>query len=142
MTDQNPAAQPAAKITSTSRIFLAGSWMLAICLVLVAVFLGIRVLNTQAAPAEETAQPALALPALAEAETNDDTGSANMPIINLSSVTDSITRRSTMHTNIPTRPRQGLHPDRSLSMLCVAVRPVYRLRYAPGCAFPVIPPAR
>ena len=106
MTDQNPAAQPAAKITSTSRIFLAGSWMLAICLVLVAVFLGIRVLNTQAAPAEETAQPALALPALAEAETNDDTGSANMPIINLSSVTDSITRRSTMHTNIPTRPRQ------------------------------------
>ncbi len=80
--------------------------MLAICLVLVAIFLGIRVLNTQAASSGETVQPTLAMPALAEAEAIDDTGSASMPIINLSSATDSITRRSTMHTNIPTRPRQ------------------------------------
>ena len=87
------------------RIILTGSWMLALSLMLAAAYLAFRVKDTQAAPtAEQSEQPAL--PSIPSP--NSETGSAILPTINLSSPVDSITRRSTMHTNIPTRPRQDV----------------------------------
>ena len=79
--------------------------MLALSLVLAAAYLAFRVKDTQAAPtAEQSEQPAL--PSIPSP--NSETGSAILPTINLSSPVDSITRRSAMHTNIPTRPRQDV----------------------------------
>lgn len=77
--------------------------MIAISLVLGAVYLGLRVIRTPSIPSE-TQTSATTSPSLIAQ--NPDTTAVDLPGINLSIPIDAITRRSTLHTNIPTRPRQ------------------------------------
>ena len=81
--------------------------MLALSLVLAAAYLASRVKDTRAAPTTEPSEQST-LPLVPTL--NSEGNAAALPTISLSNPVDSITRRSTMHTNIPTRPRQDVVP--------------------------------
>ena len=98
-------AEHASKETAPNRFLMAGSWMVAVSLVLVAVYLGLQFRNSKAAPAE-TATIQTSLPALTSNDTQSE--AVDLPEVNLSDPNSPITRRSTLHTNIPTRPRQDV----------------------------------
>jgi len=105
MMKNNPETDPVPTPRSPSRFIVAGSWMIAISLVLAAIYLGLRVQGTKAAPAETQTTQAM-LPTLGSSDS--DGASATLPGLSLDQSIDSITRRSTLHTNIPTRPRQDV----------------------------------
>lgn len=105
MSNQTSPSKPVSKPKAIDKIILVGTWMIALSLVLAAVYLNFQVQNTQAAPAEaQVIQPTL--PVLPSP--NDELGDVILPAISFTKPVDSITRHSAMHTNIPTRPRQDV----------------------------------
>jgi LysM repeat protein len=82
--------------------FLTGTWMLAMSLVLVAVYLGWRVQSTQAASPVLTSNVATQSPLPPSASYPGDSA---LPIYTKVALEEGISRRTTLHTNIPTRPR-------------------------------------
>jgi hypothetical protein len=105
MKNTSPETDSKLKSHSFDHFILAGSWMIAISLVLAAVYLGSRVIGTQTAPSE-TQPVATSLPS--PVAQNPDTTAVDLPGVSLSHPIDAIIRRSTLHTNIPTRPRQDV----------------------------------
>lgn len=96
----NPSVSPAAR--EPNGLMLAGTWMLAFSLVLLAVYLGWRVKTTQAAPVAQSNPDPTQVPRIPSA---NNPGSANLPEYVLLNAKIGITRHTTLHTNIPTRPR-------------------------------------
>ncbi len=101
---EEPAGQPeAAKPRrEPNGLVLAGVWMLALSLVLTAAYLGWRATSTQAAAHEPT--PTISV------QTEQPTTAVNLTGVSLPGffkgfVGDAIVRRTSMHTNIPTRSR-------------------------------------
>ena len=82
--------------------FLTGTWMLAMSLVLVAVYLGWRVQSTQAASPVLNSNVATQSPLPLSASSP---GESALPKYAEVAVEEGISRRTTLHTNIPTRPR-------------------------------------
>lgn len=83
-------------------ILLAGTWMLALSLVLLAAYLGWRVKTTQAAAPVLASSSPTQSPLLLSASGSDDTA---LPIYDQGASDEGITRRTALHTNIPTRSR-------------------------------------
>jgi murein DD-endopeptidase MepM/ murein hydrolase activator NlpD len=81
---------------------LAGAWMLAFSLVLVAAYLGWRVRSTQAATSVPLPTAAVINQVLLQ---NSNPVQADLPSYDQPSSAEGIFRRTSMHTNIPTRPR-------------------------------------
>jgi LysM repeat protein len=85
-----------------SGILLAGAWMLALSLVLLALYLGWRVKSTKAAPPElTTTTPTQALIQASIPEAS----SMALPEYKVDNSVKGISRRTAIHTIIPTRPR-------------------------------------
>src|SRR4030066_832638 len=83
-------------------LLLAGTWMIALSLVLLAVYQGWYVPGPQAAPPVPTSN----LPTQEiEQSLNLNSGSSQLPGFIISNSEEGITRRTSLHTNIPTRPR-------------------------------------
>jgi LysM repeat protein len=82
--------------------FLTGTWMLAMSLVLVAVYLGLRVQSTQAASPLITSTVSTQSPILASSSNPID---GSLPKYAKLIIDEGISRRTTLHTNIPTRAR-------------------------------------
>jgi hypothetical protein len=98
------AGQPevAKRRREPNSLVLAGVWMLALSLVLMAAYLGWRATGTQAAALEPTATSSL--------QTEQPTTAVTLTEVNLPAyfkgiVGDAIVRRTSLHTNIPTRSR-------------------------------------
>lgn len=83
-------------------VLLAGIWMLALSLVLLAGYVGWRVQSTQAAPPVST--PVLTLQPDSFASSSK-LSAAKLPSYLKVHPEDGIIRRTALHTNIPTRPR-------------------------------------
>jgi len=81
---------------------LAGTWMLALSLVLLAAYLGWRVQTTQAAPSLITSTVPTQIPILSS---NSNSSRSSLPEYTQGVIQEGITRRTALHTNIPTRPR-------------------------------------
>jgi LysM repeat protein len=94
------------KTSKTSRepngIVLTGFWMLALSLVFLAGYIGWRVQTTQAAPIGSS--PSIT-PQIKASEALAEPGSAVLPIFTDQSSSIGIIRRTSVHTNIPTRER-------------------------------------
>ena len=85
-----------------SGLLLTGAWMVALSLVLLAVYMGWRVQTTQAAPDNLT----LIIPTQAiQSSLIANSGDNNLPDYDTTDPAGGITRRTALHTNIPTRPR-------------------------------------
>ena len=86
-------------------LVVIGVWMVALSLVLLAVYIGWRVQTTQAAPAESqptiTPQAEIIVPA-------QNLGTAVLPAFLKVFPEDGINRRTALHTNIPTRARTNV----------------------------------
>jgi murein DD-endopeptidase MepM/ murein hydrolase activator NlpD len=83
-------------------MMLAGTWMLALSLVLVAVYLGWRVQTTQAAPSSTS----LTVPTpITLTDSSLSTSLHGLPVFAFSEASTNISRRTSLHTNIPTRSR-------------------------------------
>ncbi|OGO12941.1 MAG: hypothetical protein A2Y53_05080 [Chloroflexi bacterium RBG_16_47_49] len=104
MSPSQPVSKPSKVRTARepNGLLVTGTWMLALSLVLLAVYLGWRVQSTQAAPPEITTTT----------PTQDNLLSSvsnpafnHLPDYNLAYSKEGITRRTALHTNIPTRPR-------------------------------------
>jgi LysM repeat protein len=83
-------------------VMLAGVWMIALSLVLMAAYLGWRVQSTQAAPSVVTPTTPIQNPLLSF---DSNSSSSNLPAYENSGSQLGITRLTSLHTNIPTRPR-------------------------------------
>lgn len=83
-------------------LILTGTWMIAISLVLLAVYLGWRVQTTQAAPdsSNQVVATQTSTPIQASGSLDNE-----LPVFDAGISAMGISRRTTMHTNIPTRPR-------------------------------------
>ena len=81
---------------------LTGTWMIAISLVLLAVYLGWRVQTTQAASdsLNQVVPTQTSTPIQGSSSVNNE-----LPVFYAGISAPGISRRTTMHTNIPTRPR-------------------------------------
>ncbi len=82
--------------------FLVGTWMLALSLVLLAVYLGWRVTSTQAAQVVDKQLNPIQIPVKTQATA---TGQGVLPEYLHVVVQRGISRHTALHTNIPTRPR-------------------------------------
>lgn len=102
-----PSKQPTnPKVDRTANgIVLAGVWMLALSLVLLAGYIGWRVQSIQAAPAAITPTTPLLVNQLDQQDTSSKDDLTDLPAFNNSFSEQGITRRTSMHTNIPTRAR-------------------------------------
>jgi murein DD-endopeptidase MepM/ murein hydrolase activator NlpD len=101
---EEPAVQPEAakRKREPNGLVLAGVWMLALSLVLTAAYLGWRATTTKAAALEPT--PTISI------QTEQPTSAVDLSGVSLPGffkgiVGDAIVRRTSMHTNIPTRSR-------------------------------------
>jgi len=83
-------------------LVLAGIWMMALSLVLLAAYVGWRATTTEAAALEPT--PTVSLQTEQPMIPSDTVG-VNLPAYFRGVVGDEIVRRTTLHTNIPTRSR-------------------------------------
>lgn len=83
-------------------VVLAGVWMLALSLVLLAAYVAWRSKSTPAAAAVNT--PTQAPTTVTASSVNSET-SASLPGYNMGELDDAIARRTSLHTNIPTRAR-------------------------------------
>ena len=81
---------------------LAGTWMLALSLVLLAIYLGWRVQTTQAAAVVTSPSDPTQIPTFSSVSSND---TAKLPEYISPNQKAGISRRTALHTNIPTRPR-------------------------------------
>ena len=81
---------------------LAGTWMLALSLVLLAVYLGWKVQTTRAAAVVLSPTDPTPMPTFASISGND---TAELPEYIPSNQKSGVSRRTALHTNIPTRPR-------------------------------------
>jgi LysM repeat protein len=81
---------------------LAGTWMLALSLVLMAVYLGWRVQSIKAAPPVLTTN--IPIQTSSQLSTSNP-GYTELPIFTQLAIDDGIARSTSLHTNIPTRPR-------------------------------------
>jgi len=99
-----PAPKPAIPMGARepNGVVLAGMWMMALSLVLLAGYVGWRVQSTQAAPPVSTPELTLQTDSLASSSTLDST---ELPRYLKLRTEDGIIRRTALHTNIPTRPR-------------------------------------
>ena len=105
MEEPQPEKAHTSPTNRSDRYLLIGSWMIAISLVLTAIYLGLRVQSSRAAAADSEPTPAVfaAIPAL------EASGSpAELPALPGASSMGAITRLAALHTNIPTRPRQDV----------------------------------
>jgi LysM repeat protein len=112
MTDQNtsdinpplPDSKPNTVRVShqPSGLLLIGTWMVALSLVLLAVYLGWRVQTTQAAP-DDTVNTNPTQAMISPIESNP--GISELPDYLTGNLPGGITRRTSLHTNIPTRSR-------------------------------------
>ena len=83
-------------------LLLTGTWMVALSLVLLAVYLGWRVQTTQAAPdgLNPVAPTQTFVPIMETSSVNNE-----LPEFSTGNFETGISRRTSLHTNIPTRPR-------------------------------------
>jgi LysM repeat protein len=112
MTDQNtsdinpplPDSKPnTARVShQPSGLLLIGTWMVALSLVLLAAYLGWRVQTTQAA-SYETVDTSTTQAMISPIESNP--GISELPDYLTGNLPGGITRRTSLHTNIPTRSR-------------------------------------
>jgi LysM repeat protein len=112
MTDQNtsdinpplPDSKPnTARVShQPSGLLLIGTWMVALSLVLLAAYLGWRVQTTQAA-SDETVDTSTTQAMISPIESNP--GISELPDYLTGNLPGGITRRTSLHTNIPTRSR-------------------------------------
>jgi LysM repeat protein len=105
--ETNPSAPTSLPAKSHSSrdpgsLVLTGSWMIALSLVLLAVYMGWRVQTTQAASDNLiTGVPTqTAIPIMDSSSENNE-----LPVFSTGNSKMGISRRTTVHTNIPTRPR-------------------------------------
>jgi murein DD-endopeptidase MepM/ murein hydrolase activator NlpD len=89
------------------RLFLAGAWLIALSVVFLAVFVGWQkhaeaAFETALIEAKRPTPTALALPVI---EKTDVSGDVSLPALMLTTAIDSVSRSSTVHTIIPSRPR-------------------------------------
>jgi len=103
MQNNSPYSETASAPVRSDRIVVIGSWMIAISLVLAAIYLGLHVRETKAAPPETQTAYSTQGPVITP---NPETASVSLAALNFTSTVDSLYRRSSLHTNIPTRPRQ------------------------------------
>jgi len=99
-TDPKPTFPDRAR--EPNAVLLAGMWMLALSLVLLAGYVGWRVESTQAAPPVST--PVLT-PQTDPLASSSKSVSSELPIYLKVLPENGIIRRTALHTNIPTRPR-------------------------------------
>jgi murein DD-endopeptidase MepM/ murein hydrolase activator NlpD len=89
-------------IREPNGLLLTGSWMIALSLVLLATYMGWRVQTTQAAPNNHNS----IIPLQAtQSSLASNSGNNILPDYKTSTSEEGITRRTALHTNIPTRPR-------------------------------------
>jgi LysM repeat protein len=105
---QSTPAPQAAVIKTTRKsngVLLAGTWMLALSLVLMAVYLGWRANSTQAAAPGSTAT---SIPQIERLASPTNQLSANLPDYFKGVPEIGVVRRTTLHTNIPSRSRTNV----------------------------------
>jgi murein DD-endopeptidase MepM/ murein hydrolase activator NlpD len=105
MTKNPPETEKALNPSRSDHFLVIGSWMIAFSLVLIAVYLDLRIQNTKAAQPDPQAPVPTQISIITP---NSETATVSLPEIIFSTSIDSIFRRSTLHTSIPTRPRQDV----------------------------------
>ena len=104
MSESTSSSTPTPPPSRSARFITLVAWLVAISLVLSAVYLGWRVRATQAAPAETPAsEPTAGQPAFTP---NPQTADVGLPTLPGQPGMQAITRQASLHTIIPTRPRQ------------------------------------
>lgn len=97
--------KPAQKLSTGDRLMLWGAWLIAISVTLTAAYLGLQESATaQAAPPLAVPTPTPVVPLIGEAST----APAGLPDFAFDDTLQAIARQASLHTNIPTRPRQEI----------------------------------